>query len=275
MNARELIESGKLELYVAGTLCGRERDEVAAMIKADTMLQREVQAIEEAFIASLSEGSVEPRAEVKNKIMNAIQNESNGVVRKIEQAQSKTQAEAKVVRMNPANRWLAAASVFLLFSLGFAIYVLNGEINKQQNAIASLNEKYNSQLAASDSAKTMFTKFSEQLALIGNPNTQKIVLKGVAATPDAGAIVYWNRVNGRLIISPSALPAPPSGKQYQLWALLDGKPIDAGVFDITNDSIHLQEVKNIGNAQAFAVTLEQKGGVASPTLSAMYVMGAI
>ena len=113
------------------------------------------------------------------------------------------------------------------------------------------------------------------MALINHQNTKKIILNGVASSPDSRAVVYWNTLNGRIIINPSALPQPPSGKQYQLWALLDGKPINAGVFDITKDSINLQEVKNIGNAQAFAVTLEEKGGVASPTLSAMYVMGTI
>jgi anti-sigma-K factor RskA len=62
------------------------------------------------------------------------------------------------------------------------------------------------------------------------------------------------------------LPDPPTDKQYQLWALLDGKPVDAGTFNVNSDSIQLQEVRNIANAQAFAITLEHKGGVRSPTL---------
>ncbi len=274
MNAKEIIESGKLELYVAGVLCGKERDQVAAMVNTDPMLKREVQKIEEAMLATLNEGKYEPRAAVKDKVMAGIRSETNNPVRKLTPS-AVTEGTGKVVPMNRINTWLAAASVFLLFGLGFAIYFMNEELGKQENEIASLNEKYNSQVAANDSTATVFSKFSEQLALINHQNTKKIILSGVANTPDAKAIVYWNTQSGRIIINPSALPAPPSDKQYQLWALLDGKPIDAGVFDITKDSINLHEVKNIGNAQAFAVTLEQKGGVASPTLTAMYVMGAI
>ena len=34
-------------------------------------------------------------------------------------------------------------------------------------------------------------------------------------------------------------------------------------------------VKNVENPQAFAITLEKKGGVEQPTMEEMYVIGAI
>ena len=58
MTAKEIIESGKLELYVSGALCGKERDQVASAIKADPLLQSEVRAIEEAMINALNEGKI-------------------------------------------------------------------------------------------------------------------------------------------------------------------------------------------------------------------------
>ena len=73
------------------------------------------------------------------------------------------------------------------------------------------------------------------------------------------------------------LPMPPSDKQYQLWALKDGKPIDAGVFDMkpgTDGDMHMMPV-TIAEADAFAVTLEKKGGSPTPTLTQLYVMGKI
>jgi len=275
VTSKEIIESGKLELYVAGALCGKERDQIVAAIKADPTLQREVQAIEEAMIMSLSEGKLEPRADVKDKIFAAIKNQETNITRNIEPSVSEDKNGGKVIQMNPANRWLAAASVALLIGLGFTFFALNQKISNQAKELALVKEQYINQVSTNDSSHAALSKFAEQMALINNQNTKKIVLNGVAASPDSKAVVYWNTQNGRVIINPSALPQPPAGKQYQLWALLDGKPISAGVFDITNDSINLQEVKNIGNAQAFAVTLEQKGGVESPTLSAMYVMGTI
>jgi anti-sigma-K factor RskA len=268
VNRQELIESGKLELFVAGALCGKEAREVSSMIAADPVLQQEVRAIEETMIKVLTEGKMKPSPALKDRIMAEIKNTQAIPENAHDATLSLQPAGGRIVAMNNMNVWLAAASVALLLALSFTYYALNQKILLQQSELGSLKDKYNNQLA-SDS------KFTEQLALINHQNTKKVILNGVAASPNSKAIVYWNNLNGRVIINPTSLPAPPTGKQYQLWALLDGKPVDAGVFDITNDSIKLQEVKNITNAQAFAVTLEQKGGVTSPTLTAMYVMGSI
>ena len=69
------------------------------------------------------------------------------------------------------------------------------------------------------------------------------------------------------------LPLAPSDKQYQLWAIVDGKPVDAGIIGDCNGG--LCKLKNIPKASAFAITLEKKGGSPTPTLTAMFVMGAI
>jgi anti-sigma-K factor RskA len=61
--------------------------------------------------------------------------------------------------------------------------------------------------------------------------------------------------------------------QYQLWAIADGKPVDAGMYTEEKDS--KIALANITNAQAFAITLEKKGGSPVPTMENMYVMGEI
>ena len=72
----------------------------------------------------------------------------------------------------------------------------------------------------------------------------------------------------------ASLPAPSEEQQYQLWAIVDGQPVDAGVFDIEKGNI-LQQLKTISNAQAFAVTLEKKGGSPTPTLAALFLIGNV
>lgn len=76
--------------------------------------------------------------------------------------------------------------------------------------------------------------------------------------------------------SKMGLPKNDQAHQYQLWALVNGKPVDLGVFDVKADTTHiLLKMKEIGSAQAFAVTLEKRGGVASPTMDQMIVMGGV
>jgi anti-sigma-K factor RskA len=71
------------------------------------------------------------------------------------------------------------------------------------------------------------------------------------------------------------MPKNDEAHQYQLWALVDGKPVDLGVFDSTDKTIGLKDMKSIGNAQTFAVTLEPRGGSVSPTLEKLMVIGNI
>jgi anti-sigma-K factor RskA len=55
--------------------------------------------------------------------------------------------------------------------------------------------------------------------------------------------------------------------------LVNGKPVDVGL--LTADCNGLCKLKTIPEAQAFAITLENKGGSATPHLDQLYVMGKI
>ncbi|MEJ7913954.1 MAG: anti-sigma factor, partial [Chitinophagaceae bacterium] len=98
----------------------------------------------------------------------------------------------------------------------------------------------------------------------------------VKTSPDTGSLatVYWDRRTNEVYLLVNKLPEPSSDKQYQLWALVDGKPVDAGVFD-ARTATALVKMKNITNAQGFAVTLENKGGSIAPTMEQMYVLGNV
>ncbi len=67
---------------------------------------------------------------------------------------------------------------------------------------------------------------------------------------------------------------PVQDKQYQLWAIVDGHPVDAGIFDMDKD-LSFVKLKTIPKAEAFAITLEKKGGSITPNMDAMYVMGKV
>jgi anti-sigma-K factor RskA len=69
------------------------------------------------------------------------------------------------------------------------------------------------------------------------------------------------------------MPANDQAHQYQLWALVGGKPVDLGVFDVDTTSKEMKEMKSTALADAFAVTLEPRGGSTSPTMSEMMVVG--
>ena len=76
------------------------------------------------------------------------------------------------------------------------------------------------------------------------------------------------------ILSVQDLKELAQENQYQLWAIIDGKPVDAGVFD--NNFTGLLKMKDIGaGAATFAVTIEPRGGRQTPTLETMQVAGNV
>ncbi|RYZ35432.1 MAG: anti-sigma factor [Sphingobacteriales bacterium] len=87
-------------------------------------------------------------------------------------------------------------------------------------------------------------------------------------------MVYWDTRSKAVYLAMKNLPPAPKGKQYQLWAIVDGKPVDAGVYAL-NPQEAMQKMKVIPKAEMFAITLEQEGGSATPTMEEMYVAGKV
>ena len=104
-----------------------------------------------------------------------------------------------------------------------------------------------------------------------------VTLKGSAKAPKASLLVALNEDKEEVMIDLSSLSMPSNDQehQYQLWAMVDGKPVDLGVFDAKNDSTGMKKMKFIKNAQSFAVTLEPKGGSKNPNMDKMMAIGTI
>jgi anti-sigma-K factor RskA len=123
-----------------------------------------------------------------------------------------------------------------------------------------------------DLYKARFLETNESIGLMSNPAMAQVKMPGVPGKEASLATIYWNTQTKDVYLLQNKLPAAPAGKQYQLWAIVDGKPVDAGMLD---NCTGLCKMKNIPAAQAFAVTLEKQGGSPAPTLSDLFVMGKV
>ncbi|GAB3532342.1 anti-sigma factor [Pontibacter brevis] len=273
-NEEDYIASGVLELYAAGALSEEERLEVEGMAAGSPEIRialEEACAVMEQY-ATLH--AVKPSAALKARVLEQIV---------VQGPVSASEAEEQTVRplypvedehrVGSAYKWMFAASIALFLLSGFMSIRF---YQNWQEAEEKLAEALVSQQMLAQNYQTTSNRLEQQeqiLRVLRDENFQSVRLQGVEAHPEANVLVYWNPEQQEVFVDAVQLPDPPAGKQYQLWALLDGKPIDAGLINVEGKQYPMQQMKPIGAAQAFAVTLEPAGGSVNPSLDQLYVMG--
>lgn len=242
-----------------GNLSAEESSILECVMKNNAEVQAAVFEAQHTFEKLATELAVEPPSYLQDAIRNKLEFGNTGLSEgKIIPLNQKTTTTETSTNNFPA--WMKAASVAVLFGLGYLGYEVNSKNNQlqeiaQNNAILS----------------TKASNLEQMNSII--LNSRRIELKGVEKHPDMLADVYWH-TSKKVFLEMKNLPAAPSGKQYQLWAIVDGKPVDMGMYNAKKDST-VQEMKSVENAQAFAITLEKEGGNPTPTMEEMYVMGTI
>ncbi len=164
-------------------------------------------------------------------------------------------------------KWLAAASVILLIGTLYWAVNTNNKYQDLQQANNDLEQQLNTSTAELNELKT-------DAATLQKPGMRMASLQGTAKSPSSFVTIFWDTASKDVYLMVNNLPQPATDKQYQLWALLNGKPVDLGVFDIKQEKLLLR-VSKAQAAQAFAITLEPKGGSENPTMDEMYVMGKL
>ncbi len=275
MNNEEYITSGILELYAAGALSEEERQEVERIAGESPEVRA---ALEEACLvmehyATLH--AVQPAAGLKARIMDQIQDQQAAEAPVVEEAPVRA-LYPEDEREGTPYKWMFAASIALFLLSGFMSIRF---YQNWQNAEARLEQAIASEQTLAQNYQTASYRLNQQdqvLQVLRDADFRSVRLQGVEAHPEAQMMVYWNADKQKVYVDAVQLPAPPTGMQYQLWALLDGKPIDAGLISMENGgAVAMQAMKEIGAAQAFAVTLEPAGGSINPTLEQLYVMGEV
>nr|WP_255431060.1 anti-sigma factor [Pedobacter sp. N36a] len=171
-----------------------------------------------------------------------------------------------------------AACAALLLVAGIALYSAHTELGTAKNQIIALNQE-KQRFATTVNYMTETNKELQTIAdMPADPDWKTVRLAGTKMDPQAKMTVYWH-TSGRHVMldnSKMSLPKNDEAHQYQLWALVKGKPVDLGVFDVKADSSHiLLKMKEIAGADAFAVTLEKRGGSPGPTMDQMIAMGGV
>ena len=176
--------------------------------------------------------------------------------------------------------WRMAAAASALLAL--ALWGLLGQVRMEREVqrLESDRQRLRRQVEVLSrqvgSMRTEVLQAKQDLQVLAGPGVQAVTLAGLGPAPGAKGRTYVNPSTHDALFYAFDLPALPADKTYQLWFIADGKPVPAGVFAVDprgTASLRVQQVADVARIQAWAVTVEPRGGLPQPT-GAMVLKGA-
>lgn len=261
MDIKAYIESGILELYVAGQLSETENQDVYDLLQRYPELLQEVTEIESAVVKLTA--SVSPKATGFESI----------------KKQLNADGEAKVIELQPTKtRWISytgwAASILLAVGL-FWTLIQNTELEQQLQTADTENRYLETQI---EDTRTDLAATKNLLDVIRDKDIIAVPLGGQGNYASTYAKVYWNKNNNTVYLDAEGLPDAPEGKVWQVWSLTLNPltPTSLGTIDDFNtDDNKIFTIANANESQAFGITLEPEGGSESPTMEQLYTLGVV
>ena len=279
MNVQEYISSGAIEACVMRLADEQDWLELEQM----SALYPEVKAYKEEFEKQqeqmhLAVALIPPTA-LKQRIFDGLPFEKNNTPAEtpvIAMPEKGSNSKPQVVPMVPTPKpmkWLqraiAACVILLMGSIILNFYFYSQSV--------SYRKEYTTLLVQQNSIMARNKAMEASFNTLKNPDLKPVVMDGSAAKkPGVMATIYWDKNTKDVYLMVNSLPKAAPEKQYQLWAIVNGKPVDAGMVQESDTSGNmLLKMHNMPEAEAFAITLEKKGGSPTPTMDAMYVFGKV
>ncbi len=259
MNKERFLASGLIEQYVLGLTTLEETREVERYAEAHPDVQAEIDALRNAIEQYAAQYAVPPSQELKDKILSGIEAEEQGRLRKTNRNGSN------------GGRYLLYASVAILLlsvAVGGWSWWRTQSLEKDYNYLAS---QYATLVRQCDQLQKQEQRNRQVVAFVNEDATQVVHLTGTDISPEAHVVVYWNEATQSAMLNMVNMPTPPPGKQYQIWADVEGVMINAGL--LQTDSNDLQPIQVIADAESLNITIEPAGGSEHPTVAFLVANG--
>ncbi len=281
MNILAYITSGILEEYVLGTVSPQEKQEVECMSHIYPEIKEELMRTESALEDYALLHQTTPPVSLKDSIFSQINfeetrdseinEEDNATVTSIqkplsdeESSTSDSSSFGTVVNKPLWPKLSVAAAILLAVFAGYSSMQLS-DLKETNGQLTQRVEAVNKDL-----------EYSSVLAnLYRDPNYKVIRMAGLEKSPESAVAAFWNERTNEVLLDVQKLPDAPSGKQYQLWSIVDGVPVDIGMLDADFNGKVLKMKATKAGSVAFAITLEKEGGSPAPTMNEMFVMGEV
>ncbi|MGA7632675.1 MAG: anti-sigma factor [Terriglobales bacterium] len=248
MSVHEQFEED-LALYALNALTGADRANIERHLSTCPACRRELEQLRaDSALLALSTVGPKPPQRSRQRLLDAIAKEPRPPV---------------AVPARPRRSlwgvlgWAAAAAVSLLAA---SLWKENTALKRDVSSFRGLLDQQTAELERARSVVDSIT----------NPAGQHFTLVALKAPPQPQGKVIYVPKRGTLIFLANNLPKLPSQKTYELWLIPEqGAPIPAGLFKpdahgsatVVNPPLPPDTI-----AKAFAMTVEDEAGAASPTM---------
>jgi len=267
LEIKEILNSGILESYVLGVASPEEEKQVEEYRLLYPEIEMEINEISLSIDNYALKFEQEPPSDLREKVLKNMADLSKETVKPFITTTKNTEIKNSFWSQKFA---IAASYILLIASIAANIYFYS-KWQKTQGQLADLNSKNDELASTYKTTQKEYQNLVFDVNILQNPETKTVMLEGLKVAPKSWVKLYWNKNKKMVLLASQDLPEAPNGKQYQLWAIIDGKPVDAGMLELKSG---MQKLKEIDNASAFAITLEKKGGELQPK-GDMYVLGKV
>ncbi len=255
MDINQYISSGIIEMYVMGLCAPNEKAELELLRTQHPQLNSAITAFEIVFEKNALQAATATTPQMDAAILKELQTKTTPVV---------TMPVYSTVKKINWLKPLTAAAVLLLVASCIFNYTLYKKTEAQQLAINKIT-----------STPLPVTLPESDYNILRTKSITPVAMYGVGYHSICRCTIFWDKNTGKAFMMIHHLVKPGSEKKYQLWAMVNNKPVNVGLIDdsIRDRFIEMQNVP--ADAKGFIVTLENAAGSTTPTLEETYLSGNI
>jgi Anti-sigma-K factor rskA len=265
MDLQSFLQSGLLESYSLGQCDPTEKATVELMLSQHEVVRTELENIETALEQFAQTQAVAPPEWMKGRVMDMLDPMSKPSLPTTPNAPNIPNGRD----FNLLSLILGAGAIVL----GTMFFNSNNKAKILKNEA----EKAKTQLIDCEKQKNTNQSLQQQIAHINDPATQKTLVKWLESgvNTEATASVYFNSKTQKAFVGQTQIPTLPTNQDYQLWVIVEGNPNPKPLNVLKNDDT-LAAVNNfVGKAQAFAISIEPKGGSINGKPTTVVMLGKV
>jgi anti-sigma-K factor RskA len=247
---RDMVED-----FALGVLSDADRAMFEARLRADAGLRQELAATLDALSALALSTPAQPQPGLKNRVMERIAATAAGT------------GDTTVIPF-PSRARASRAPIWL----GVALAASLGLIAKLAIDLGKARQDVTSAAVAENADRRSLAQRDSLIAQLTDPATETVTL---AATGAGKPVIkaYVDRARHTMMLSAGLLDTLPVGRAYQVWFIVNGKPVPSVTFrpDSSGRALLRELPIPAGTVGATAITQEPAGGSAAPTTPVLFV----